>query len=206
MGEHAELTQPGLVIGIEGALNAADASRAASVYCAGLREKIQPLLGPVERAAGVLACGLNADRMVLARLGGEIVGVAGFRHGGRGAFSHGLRELVREYGVSGVLRGAGLLMLGRAEGAGWLVMDGLAVDERARGRGIGTALLHAIAAEAKRLGKAEVRLSVIDTNGRARALYERVGFAARRESSIGPLRWVFAFRRVTEMAWEIQDR
>ena len=46
----------------------------------------------------------------------------------------------------------------------------------ARGQGVGTALLKAIIAEGRRRGYAEVRLDVIDTNPRATALYERIGF------------------------------
>jgi RimJ/RimL family protein N-acetyltransferase len=40
-----------------------------------------------------------------------------------------------------------------------------------------------------------VRLDVIDTNRRARALYERLGFAVEKTDDIGLLRFVFGFRR-----------
>jgi RimJ/RimL family protein N-acetyltransferase len=40
---------------------------------------------------------------------------------------------------------------------------------------------------------------VIDTNARARALYERLGFAAAGEAQIGPLRHIFGFRSATMM-------
>ena len=55
-----------------------------------------------------------------------------------------------------------------------LYVDGIAVSPDARGLGIGTRLLHETAAIARTNGKEFVRLDVIDTTPRARALYERV--------------------------------
>ena len=79
------------------------------------------------------------------------------------------------------------------------LMDGIFVTPAARGRGVGTALLDAICLEAKARGYAEVRLDVIDSNARARALYERTGFVARGTKELGPLRYVFKFRSATTM-------
>ena len=79
------------------------------------------------------------------------------------------------------------------------LMDGIFVAPAARGRGVGTRLLQAIAEEAAARGYAEVRLEVIDTNNRARALYERRGFRAIRTQSTGMLRHVFGFRSATTM-------
>lgn len=53
----------------------------------------------------------------------------------------------------------------------------LAVDPEARGRGIGSALLDAALAEARRLRTDEIFLEVRNSNLRARQLYESRGFA-----------------------------
>lgn len=53
----------------------------------------------------------------------------------------------------------------------------LAVDEAARGRGLGSALLDAALEEARRHGTEEVFLEVRSSNARARQLYESRGFA-----------------------------
>jgi RimJ/RimL family protein N-acetyltransferase len=45
----------------------------------------------------------------------------------------------------------------------------------------------------------EVRLDVIDTNPRARALYERKGFVATGEQKLGPLKPVFGFSSATTL-------
>jgi ribosomal protein S18 acetylase RimI-like enzyme len=57
----------------------------------------------------------------------------------------------------------------------WMV-DGLAVHPEQRGRGIGRALLGALAAQATAAGARKLSLRVLGTNPRARAVYERAGF------------------------------
>ena len=77
----------------------------------------------------------------------------------------------------------------------WLVLDeihinNLALREQFRGRGIGTALLHHVLAEAKRLGAKRATLEVRASNEAARRLYERLGFyaaATRRDYYTNPV-------------------
>ena len=58
--------------------------------------------------------------------------------------------------------------------AGQLLMDGIAVSPKMRGRGIGTKLLRRLEQYARNEGYESLRLDVIDTNPAARRLYERV--------------------------------
>ena len=63
----------------------------------------------------------------------------------------------------------------------WLVFDeihinNVAVRPRFRGRGIGTALMRHVLAEAKRLGARRATLEVRSSNADARRLYQRLGF------------------------------
>jgi [ribosomal protein S18]-alanine N-acetyltransferase len=71
----------------------------------------------------------------------------------------------------------------------WLVFDEIHVNNVAlrpqyRGRGIGSALLRHVVAEARRLGARRATLEVRASNAAARRLYERLGFyvAATRRS------------------------
>ena len=57
-----------------------------------------------------------------------------------------------------------------------LLLDGLGVQAELRSLGIGTALLEAVHQRAGELDKTEVILEVVDTNPRAKALYERFGY------------------------------
>ncbi|WP_344633812.1 GNAT family N-acetyltransferase [Streptomyces glaucosporus] len=56
-------------------------------------------------------------------------------------------------------------------------IQGLVVDGRARGRGVGRALLRAAMHEARRQGASRITLRVLGHNEPARALYESEGFA-----------------------------
>jgi L-amino acid N-acyltransferase YncA len=67
-----------------------------------------------------------------------------------------------------------------------IYVDGIAVAGRARGLGIGTQLLDEIRSLARAHGKQFVRLDVIDTNPRAQALYERLGY---RVTKVESFRW-----------------
>ena len=56
-------------------------------------------------------------------------------------------------------------------------INGLAVDDWARGRGVGRALLHAAMDRAREEGAQRITLRVLGHNTPARRLYESVGFA-----------------------------
>lgn len=172
---------------------------ATELYCEAFQDKLAPFLGDKERAARFLASGVVPDRAFVALRDGQVVGIAGFKVDGKGLYEPGLVMFLREYGWSAPARLFGLLMLERAERPDMLLMDGIAVSETVRGKGIGTRLLQAIEDHARRLGKRSIRLDVIDTNPGARRLYERFGFKARKTSGVGLLKHVFAFRTSTDM-------
>jgi ribosomal protein S18 acetylase RimI-like enzyme len=82
-------------------------------------------------------------------------------------------------------------------------MDGIVVHPSARGQGIGTQLLEALFQYAREHGFARVRLDVVDTNPRARQLYERQGFVAVKTRQYPFLRRVLGFAAVTTMIKEL---
>ncbi len=179
---------------------------ATTLYCAAFREKLTPFLGTPERAARFLATGLAPDRAFVALRDGVVMGIAGFKVDGRGLYEPGIGRFLEEYGWSAPARILGLLLLERAECPDVLLMDGIAVSETARGRGIGTRLLRAIEDHAGHLNKRSIRLDVIDTNPGARRLYERFGFEARKTSALGPLKHLFSFGASTEMQKRVHRR
>ena len=94
-------------------------------------------------------------------------------------------------------------MLGREVDNDRLLLDGICVTRAARGQGIGTALMAAIGDEAAARGYGQVRLDVIDSNWRAKALYERLGFRVEKTTSIGLLRFIYGFRAAITMVKEV---
>ncbi|MCX4994367.1 GNAT family N-acetyltransferase [Streptomyces longwoodensis] len=172
----------------------------AALYWDAFGRKLGPALDPPETGRAFIAAHLNHDRGVTALADGKVVGVAGYRLGGRALTGGDVPDVLSAYGVlRGLPRLAVLALFERTPEEAELVMDGIAVDARHRGRGIGSLLLEQVAAVAAENGCRRVRLDVIDTNPRARALYERHGYVARRTERTPYLRRLLGFGAVTTM-------
>ncbi|MCI4664632.1 MAG: GNAT family N-acetyltransferase [Neomegalonema sp.] len=164
-------------------------------------EKLLPVMKPEAQALDFIERVMQPSHAVGAVASdGTLIGVAGFKTKHGAFIGGGLEDLQSVYGwFGGAWRGLLLSVLERPLQDDTLTMDGVMVSAEARGRGVGTALLLAIKNKARDLGCAQVRLDVVDTNPRAKALYERQGFACQGASSIGPLRHLFGFRSATMM-------
>ena len=174
-------------------------------FWAAFRGKLNPILKPEARALQFLQAIANPDYATSAMTpDGTLLGLAGFKTEDGAFMGGGFSALKDVYGATGALWRAALLsLLERPCAPGILLMDGIFVDESARGQGVGSALLTAIKVEAKARGLSQVRLDVIDTNPRARALYEREGFVAAGKQSTGPFRHLFRFRYATTMMCKV---
>ncbi|MFC9585340.1 GNAT family N-acetyltransferase [Streptomyces yangpuensis] len=176
--------------------------RVAELYWEAFGRKLGAALGPPEQGRAFIAGHLHHDRaaVALGPAGDRVVGVAGYRLGGRALTGGGVRDVLSAYGFfRGLPRLAALALLERTPAPGELVMDGIAVDPAHRGAGIGSLLLTEIAAVAAEHGCSRVRLDVIDVNPRARALYERHGFRAVRTEQTPYLERLMGFGAVTTM-------
>lgn len=175
--------------------------QAALLYMEAFRPLLQPLLGDGPRALDLLARSMNPTHAIVATRGGQLAGLAGIQDGAGNLLDIGLSAMIRSYGLAGGgLRYLGMaLLLSRSRQPGTLLMDGIAVAPELRGQGIGTQLLQAVCEHAREGGYRDVRLDVLDSNPRARALYERRGFVAVRERSYPFLQRFFGFSAVTEM-------
>jgi len=178
---------------------------AAALYWEAFGDKLGFVLGPKYRAIRFISAVLRADHGVCAHDdSGRLVGVAGFKTVQGALVGASFHDLRRVYGWTGAaIRVALLAALETDTENERFLMDGLFVAEEARGQGVGTALIDAITAEAKRRGYRQIRLDVVDTNKRAKALYLRRGFYELRTQSIGVMRHVFKFRTATSMVRDI---
>ncbi|MFD9029719.1 GNAT family N-acetyltransferase [Streptomyces sp. NPDC059567] len=170
------------------------------IYWEAFGRKLGPALDPPAKAKSFLSAHLHRDRGITALVDGRVVGVAGYKLGGRGLTGGGARDVLSAYGhLAGLPRLALLALLDRTPAKGELLMDGIAVDPGQRGTGIGSLLLREIAAVAAANGCRRIRLDVIDVNPRARALYERHGFKAVHTERTPYLRRLLGFGAVTTM-------
>ncbi|MGI9395061.1 MAG: GNAT family N-acetyltransferase [Boseongicola sp.] len=185
-----------------------DGERAAvaQLFWEAFRGKLGKVMGPDDRASKFFADVVSPKYALVARsLDDKILGIAGFKTAD-GAFAGGtLSDMTRHYGrFGGFWRGILLETLERNLAPDVLLMDGIFVDETARGRGVGSALLQAIGEHAASQGLSRVRLDVIDQNPRARSLYARIGFQEKDTQSAGVLRWLFGFSSSTTMELRVK--
>ncbi|SFR59072.1 Acetyltransferase (GNAT) family protein [Yoonia tamlensis] len=184
-----------------------DASRgeAAALYWEAFGKKLGFTMGPKYRALIYINRVMRSDHGICAHdAQGRLIGVAGFKTA-QGALVGGtFTDIRRVYGWVGAAIRVWLMgALERGTENERFLMDGLFVAHEARGKGVGTALLNEISAEAKRRGYRQIRLDVVDTNPRARALYLQEGFRELETHKMGLLRYIFGFNAATIMVRDV---
>ncbi|MBU2983111.1 GNAT family N-acetyltransferase [Lentibacter algarum] len=173
---------------------------AAALYWQAFGEKFGKLLGPDARALRFFSGSINRKAILAAVEGDTLLGIAAFQVDNKGFSTAGAGEVFKHYGLGALWRLPLLALLEREPPEGTLQMDGICVGDAARGKGVGTALLEALFARAKSDGFSHITLDVIDTNPRAKALYERLGFEAVSQESTSFMRLFLGFSKATRMS------
>jgi ribosomal protein S18 acetylase RimI-like enzyme len=172
------------------------------LYFNALKEKLEPILGSDGRAQEALASNIATDKCLVAICNGKLVGVMGIQTNKRGFVNPRLITMVRIYGsYGGILRMGGLAILHHTIGTDELYVDGVAVASEMRGKGIGSHLFDLLEQAVLKKRIKTISLEVIDTNPRAKAFYERLGFVAVKTQTLWPLNLFirFPFRSATLM-------
>ncbi|HEV8035281.1 GNAT family N-acetyltransferase [Yoonia sp.] len=182
-----------------------DREEAAALYWDAFGEKLGFTMGPKYQALMFVRAVLRPDHGICAHDDdGQLLGIAGFKTAQGALVGGDFSDLRKVYGwVSAAIRCSLLSLLERDTENERFLMDGLFVAPEARGRGVGTALLDAIVDEARRRGFDQVRLDVVDTNPRAKALYRHVGFKEVKTVRIGLLKHIFGFSAATTMVRDV---
>ncbi|MGR3514047.1 MAG: GNAT family N-acetyltransferase [Paracoccaceae bacterium] len=182
--------------------DANDRKKVADLFWQAFSGKLNVVLGPEGKAKRFLCKVLDPNYAISAysREEGALLGVAGFKTDDGAMVGGTFSDPSAHYGFwSAIWRGVLADQLERPIAPGELCMDGIFVTSHARGKGVGTLLLKAVQAEATARSMTSVRLDVIDTNPRARKLYERFGFMPQNTTRTGVLRPVFGFASSTRM-------
>jgi ribosomal protein S18 acetylase RimI-like enzyme len=169
-------------------------------HVAGGRAALQHFLGPPERRRRIFAGAVARDRVIGAVADGRSLGFASFKFQGRGPYAPNFSKFRAEYGAV-----AGFFLYLVFSYAEWrdrsadVYLYGLNVVPEARRKGVATALLERVAAEALNAGAQKIELEVGSHNEKAVQLYLSNGFVATKVLHLGPLgRW-FPFASLTRM-------
>lgn len=175
--------------------------RAAALYWEAFGEKLGFAMGPRSKGLQFARRVLDpAHALSAVDESGQLLGVVGFKTSQGALVGGNFMDLVAIYGALGASWRALLLsLLDQDVENERFLMDGIFVAPHARGHGIGTALLDAIIAEARTRGYKSIRLDVINTNPRAKALYERHGFTTLKTRQMGWLKHLFKFESAITM-------
>jgi len=176
-------------------------AQAAALYWSAFGEKLGRVMGPDAKAIAYIRRVLDPTHAISAiDDDGTLMGVVGFKTDKSALVDGDYKDFVAIYGHLGAMwRAALLALLERDTENRRFLMDGIFVAPDARGQGIGSALLLAIMNEGRKRGYTSLRLDVIDTNPRAKSLYERQGFVATKTEELGPLKHIFKFKSATTM-------
>ncbi|WP_435300453.1 GNAT family N-acetyltransferase [Timonella sp. A28] len=171
-----------------------------SIYWEAFHKKFRHAFPNHDIGKSAIQQAMSPDHVLVARTDGKVSGVCGFYENGTGALDLSWALLTQLMPTSQALKAALVLgMLSRNEKKPILVLDGICVSSTHRSLGIGSALLAATIERARNTNQRAVRLSVINTNPRAEALYRREGFQPTTTRALGPFSRLYGFTHYTIM-------
>jgi len=161
---------------------------AANLFLTALGEKFIPILGNKANAIALIESSIVSINCLAAVEEGKLLGILAIQTNKQSFLNLDFKNLRAYYSIVGsCIRTAGLSLLHHSPKPKELYIEGIAVADFARGKGIGTKLLDELMILADSKGFETVTLQVIDTNPRALQLYERLGFTIEKRSKVWPL-------------------
>jgi len=176
------------MVSIQRGLSSESVRSAADLFLTALGEKLVPILGNEARATALVESSIVSTSCLSAVEDGNLLGVLAIQTNKQSFLNPDFKDLRAHYGfLGGIIRVAGLTLLQHSPKPKELYIEGIAVADFARGKGVGTKLLDEIMILAKSQGFERVTLQVINTNHRALQLYERLGFTIEKRSKVWPV-------------------
>lgn len=180
-------------------------SRAVALYDEAFGSKLALAVSDPTQRRQLLMQGFVLEYAIAAISAQGLLGIAGLQTA-NGSLTGGIqyRDLLQQLGfLRGNLAATVFGLYERQAQPGQLLMDGIVVDRHARGLGIGGRLLDEVCRYARRNDYRSIRLDVIDTNPRAKQLYERVGFKTVKVERFPLLQRLLGFGGTTTMVRDV---
>jgi ribosomal protein S18 acetylase RimI-like enzyme len=166
-----------LNIEITESINKNQRIRAIEILYYAFEQKIRALIKSKEKALAIYNKSLKNDQVFYALLDGNVVGLIGLQYKNRTFLEFKYRDLrkyfnpLQSYFIYKIYKLTSPKIKDDV-----LRIDSIAVDKSFRNLGIGTQLINKVFEFAKNKGFKKVILEVINTNPKAKGLYERIGF------------------------------
>ena len=151
--------------------------RAIEILYYAFEQKIRALIKSKEKALAIYNKSLKNDQVFYALLDGNVVGLIGLQYKNKTFLEFKYRDLrkyfnpLQSYFIYKIYKLTSPKIKDDV-----LRIDSIAVDKSFRNLGIGTQLINKVFEFAKNKGFKKVILEVINTNPKAKGLYERIGF------------------------------
>ncbi len=178
-------------------------SSAADLFLSALGSKLIPILGQDARAHDVIESSIKIRNCISAVEDGELLGILAIQTKNKSFIDPSFEDMVSVYGlISGIARTAKLSLLTHVPKNDEIHVEGIAVMESARGKGIGTRLLNELFSFASEMDKKRITLEVINTNPKAKDLYEQLGFNVEKRENVWPFNKIigWSFNEVIKMS------
>ncbi len=150
---------------------------AATLIYDSFTQKFRYILGPRKKAIPFIVSQLQGEFGLAAIRNDELVGLAGAKTSTGELLNLRYGPWVRFYHVR-VIRSifVGTILWFERRSVGGLTLSNLSVKESAQGQGIGSRLIQEFIQFGREQGYRVIKLEVINSNIRAKSLYERFGF------------------------------
>ncbi len=177
-------------------------SSAVRLFLNALKDKMVPIFGNDGRTQDYFEDNLDTKQCLAAICDQKLVGILGLQTDSGGFLNPTLKTLVKTYGIlDGTFKMGGVIVLHHPTGPDELYVDGVCVVDDMRSLGIGSRLFDLLEKIALKKGIRLISLDVIETNHRAKTLYDQLGFVETKRQSIWPFNFIykFPFKASTEM-------
>jgi ribosomal protein S18 acetylase RimI-like enzyme len=152
---------------------------AARLYAIAFEKKFEKLLGSKDEVIDILKDGINTNySFSVISESNELLGIVGYYHNNSSLMDIKFKKLKNKYGLfSGAYKKIilSILFFKKQDNKKQLLMDGIVVNNKFRGMGIGGALITKLVEFANENKMSTIKLDVIDHNP-AKKLYIRNGF------------------------------
>ena len=153
-------------------------SQDAKICTEAFYDKTKGLLGSPEQMQSLIAKSFNPDLAIVALINDRLIGVAGMAFKKRHFITPSRSIFIEQFGIfSGLIKHLIYRTFSiRPYEPEQLLLEAIAIEPNMRGLGIGTLLITELENYAQQNLLNSIRLEVINTNSKAKKLYERIGF------------------------------